>query len=158
MEAERSGPRQRIAVAIGAALALGAIVAVVAIAGESGEQERAERPLPDECVRAWNGDQSALAYGRHNFNFHLYRGALVVFLDREATETSEQEGGSCAVIFPSQVLDAEPVAAGQILDGGRWDPISSLEGVELTRVAELQVTAAGEPNATLDTSGRLSPL
>lgn len=157
MEAEASGSRRRITIAIAAAFVLGAIVAAVAIAGGSGGEERVERPLPDECVRAWNDDQSALAFGRHNFNFHLYRGALVVHLDRDASETSEQEG-RCAVVFPSEALDAEPIAAGQILNGRRWDPISSLEGVGLTRVAELQVTAAGAPNAELDTAGQLSPL
>ena len=157
MEAEQSGSRQRIGLAIGAALVLGAIVAAVAIAGGSGQEESAERPLPDKCVLAWNGDQSARSYGRHNFKSHRYRGALVVFLDREATETSEQEG-SCAVIFPSEVLDAEPLAAGQVLDGRRWTPISFLEGVELTRVAELQVTAAAGPNARLDSAGMLSSL
>ncbi len=114
-------------------------------------------PLPEECARAWNDDQSALAYGRHNFNFHLYRGALVIYLDREAAESTAQ-AGSCAVVFPSEVLDAEPIAAGQILNGKRWDPISSLEGVDLNRVAELQVRAVGAPNAELDTSGQLSPL
>ena len=156
MEPERSGSRQRITIAIAAGV-LVAIVAVVAIVGGADDEEQTARPLPAECVRAWNGDQPALAYGRHNFNFHLYRGALVVYLDRDAVETNAEEG-SCAVVFPSEVLDAEPIAAGQILNGKRWDPLSSLEGVDLTRVAELQVAAAAAPNAELDTAGQLSPL
>ena len=91
--------------------------------------------------------QPALAYGRHNFNFHCYEGALVTYLDRDAEEVDSAERGRCAVIFPSQALDPEPIAAGEVLQGGRWDPISELEGVELTRVGELQVAAAGAPNA-----------
>jgi hypothetical protein len=156
MEPEGRGSRQRITIAIAAGV-LVAIVAVVAIVGGGDGEERVAPPLPAECVRAWNDDQPALAYGRHNFNFHLYRGALVVYLDRDAVETSA-EAGSCAVVFPSEVLDAEPIAAGQILNGKRWDPLSSLEGVDLNRVAELQVAAAAAPNAELDTAGQLSPL
>ena len=47
------------------------------------------------------------------------------------------------MIFPSQALDPEPFAAGQVLHANRWLAISSLPGVDLARVAELQVTAAG---------------
>ena len=47
-------------------------------------------------------DQAARAYGRHNFNFHLYEGALVTFLTATGEEVGEGEGGSCAVIFPSR--------------------------------------------------------
>jgi hypothetical protein len=110
------------------------------------------------CIDAWNSDATARAYGRHNFSYHLYKGALVTFLDTDGNEVGEGEGGLCAVIFPSKVLDAEPFAAGQILRGKHWSPISSLDRVQLTRVAELQVHAAGTPNTTLDVQGVLAPL
>ena len=38
----------------------------------------------------------------------------------------------------------------------RWLPVSSLEQVQLTRVAELQVSAAEAPNASLDVQGELA--
>jgi hypothetical protein len=47
-------------------------------------------------------------------------------------------------------------AAGQVLRGRRWLPISTLDGVELTRVAELQAEAAAGPNAVLSPEGKLS--
>jgi hypothetical protein len=156
---EQTGNRARAAIVAGAAALLAAIVAIVALTGGSGDaEERATGPPPERCVRAWNADQAALAYGRHNFNFHDYEGALVTYLDDAAREIAPGEGGRCAVVFPSQVLDAEPFAAGQVLDGRRWAPISQLPGVELTVVAELQVTAASAPNAALEDSGELGAL
>jgi hypothetical protein len=149
-------PRARIAIAAGAGVLLVAIVVIVAVAsgGDSGREAVAADP---QCVKAWNDDASARAYGRHNFSFHLYKGALVTFLDEDGNEVGANTPGAlCAVIFPSKVLDAEPFAAGQILDGKRWSPISSLEGVQATRVAELQVLAAGSPNTILDVQGVLT--
>jgi hypothetical protein len=111
------------------------------------------------CIKAWNADEAALAYGRHNFTFHLYEGALVTHLDADGDEVDAGAPGAlCAVIFPSEALDAEPFAAGQVLRGGNWMPISSLDRVQLTRVAELQVLAAGQPNTTLDVEGALAAL
>jgi hypothetical protein len=150
--------RARLAIALGAAVVLAAIVVVVAVASGGSDDERAAVAAPTRCVEAWNADKAARAYGRHNFSFHLYKGALVTFLTTDGAEVGGGEGGLCAVIFPSEALDPEPFAAGQVLDGRRWKAISELAGVELTRVAELQVMAAGSPNTTLDIRGVLAPL
>jgi hypothetical protein len=159
MEGVGSESRGRMAIVVAAAVLLLAIIAIVALTGGSGEgEERAATPPAPRCVRAWNDDPAARAYGRHNFNFHDYEGALVTFLTESAEEVGEGEGGLCAVVFPSQVLDAEPFAAGQVLKGRRWAPISALPGIELTVVAELQVDAAGAPNAALENSGELGDL
>ncbi len=151
-----SSARGRLAIAAGASVLLVAIVVVVLALGGGGEERVAVPPEP-ECVSAWNDDTEATAYGRHNFNFHRYEGALVTFLDAAAQEVGVGEG-DCAVIFPSQVLDSEPVAAGQVLQGRVWKPLSSLPGIELTRVGELQVAAAEAPNALLDPTGQLGEL
>ncbi len=107
--------------------------------GDSGGRETVA--APKRCIDSWNRDQAALAYGRHNFSFHLYDGALVTYLTNDGREVGEGEGGLCAVIFPSKALDPEPFAAGQVLRGKLWFPISELEGMELSRLAELQVLA-----------------
>ena len=148
--------RGRLLVALVAAIVLaGTVVAVVALGG-SGNSAQSAAAASRECVRAWNGDPSATAYGRHNFNFHDYTGALVTFLTDGAEIVDADEGGVCAVIFPSRVLDPEPFAAGQVLRDGDWSSITTLEGVELTRVAELQNQAVRAPNTTLDTTGKLT--
>jgi hypothetical protein len=154
---EAVNPRGRIAIAAGAAVLLTAIVVVVAAGGGSADKRAAVIASP-RCLDAWNSDASARAYGRHNFSYHLYKGALVTFLDQNGGEVGSGEGGLCAVIFPSKVLDPEPFAAGQVLPGNRWLAISSLDGIELNRVAELQVLAAGAPNTTLDVRGVLAAL
>jgi hypothetical protein len=147
--------RARLAIALGAALVLGAIViAVVALGG--GDDEESVVAAAPACIRAWNGDPAATAYGRHNFDFHRYTGALVTFLTPQGSVVGEGEGGRCAVIFPSKVLDPEPFAAGQVLHGESWQPISELAGIELTRVGELQADAAQGPNTILDTEGELT--
>jgi hypothetical protein len=152
---ERSA-RGRIAIAVGAAAVLFVIVAVVALAGGGGDEARAEAPR--ECVRAWNSDPEAVAFGRHNRFGHGYEGALVTYLSEEAEEVESADLGLCAVIFPAEALDAEPIAAGEVLRAGTWTPISELEGVELSRVGELQALAAGAPNTSLADTGMLAEL
>jgi hypothetical protein len=147
--------RGRIAIAVGAAVLLLAIVAIVAVAGGGDEQAAA---APPECVRAWNSDPAAVAFGRHNYTSHGYQGALVTYLSEDAQEVDSAELGLCAVIFPAQALDSEPVAAGEVLKAGSWTPISELQGVELSRVGELQVMAAGAPNTRLADTGELTEL
>jgi hypothetical protein len=131
---------------------------VVAIASGRSDQDAPVAGAPPTCVKAWNDDPAARAYGRHNFSFHLYKGALVEFLNGDAERVGPGQLGLCAVVFPSRALDPEPFAAGQVLRGDRWVPISTLPGVDLNRVAELQVIAAGSPNTTLDVRGELAAL
>lgn len=158
MERDPQSARARIALAVAAALVLGGLVVAIGLA--RGGDDDAPVPGPDPfCVRSWNSDPAATAYGRHNFNSHRYEGALVTFLDLAANELAGGEGGHCAVVFPSRALDSEPFAAGQVLIGSQWQPISLLEGVSTVRVAELQARAAGGGvNASLAESGRLVPL
>ena len=158
MEPEASSPRARLTIALAAAIALAAIIVVVAVASGGDSDDPVVAEAPKRCISAWNSDAAARAFGRHNFSFHLYKGALVTFLSANGAEVADGDEGSCAVIFPSEALDPEPIAAGQILEGRRWAPISELAGVELTRVGELQVLAAGSPNTTLSVRGVLAPL
>ena len=157
-ETEADGARARILIAIGAGVVLATVIAVIAVASGGDSEERSEVAAPQECVDSWNRDQAARAYGRHNFSFHLYEGALVTYLTGTGEEVGKGEGGLCAVIFPSKALDPEPFAAGQVLRGKLWFPISELEGMELARLAELQVLAAGSPNTGLDVQGVLAAL
>ena len=143
-------PDRRLLIAGGGMLALALVVGGVLLGGGSGEAA----PAPAECIESWNADASAIAYGVHNFGTHGYTDARVGRLT--ATAEHAGEDGLCAVTFPSLTLDQEPIAAGQVLRGRRWLPISTLDGVELTRVAELQAEAAAGPNAVLSPEGKLS--
>ena len=147
----------RLFFAAGTGAALVAVVVVVALSG--GEDEPEPVALDPTCVEDWNEDPATLSYGRHNFTFHNYEAALVTHLNATAEVVpADDPAALCAVIFPSRVLDQEPFAAGELLRDGTWLPISRLPGVELTRVAELQVEAAEAPNAALDEGGTLGEL
>jgi hypothetical protein len=156
MEASASSARGRLAIAGGAAALLIVIVAVAAL-GSGGGDDEGSASAPPECVRAWNADPAAVEFGRHNYTSHGYSGALVTYLTERAEEADAADG-LCAVIFPAQALDPEPIAAGEVLRADSWIPLSELEGVELSRVGELQVLAAGSPNASLSDSGELTEL
>ncbi len=135
-----------------AATVLAAIVAAV-IAFDRGLESAAS--APERCLSAWNEDPATAAYGRHNFESHVYRSALVTLLGPDAELA---ESGACAVIFGSPTLDPEAFAAGQVVRDRRWLPISSLEGVGPPQLAELQAAAERAPNATLGPDGRLGAL
>lgn len=158
MQSAGNEARGRVAIAAVFALVLTGIIIVVAVASGGGDSDGDPVAAAPRCIRAWNSDPAARSYGRHSFNFHLYKGALVTFLSETGEQVAEDEGGLCAVIFPSQALDPEPFAAGQVLKGKLWFPLSELDGMQLSRLAELQVTAAGSPNTTLDELGELAPL
>jgi hypothetical protein len=145
----------RVLFAAGAGVALAAAVAIVALSGGDDGPETA--PLDAACVAGWNDDEAALAYGRHNFNFHDYEAARVVHLEVPAGAELGGERNPCAVVFPSETLDPEPEAAGMAFLGGTWITLSSV-GFDDIKRAELQAEAAVAPNAAIDRQGRLSEL
>ena len=153
---ESGGGRRRdprLLIALAGAAALAAIVAAVALTGGSGDDASAAAPA--HCLERWNDDPEARAFGRHNYGAHGYERVQVTELTEEAEPPTGGADGLCAVIFGALELDTEPVAAGQLLLDGVWEPISLRPAVELTRVAELQAIAAGQPNASLTGEGVL---
>jgi hypothetical protein len=145
----------RVLFAAAAGAVLAAVVAVVALAG--GDSGPEEEPLELACVERWNADEAALAYGRHNFNFHDYEAARVIRLSVPAGARLGGEESPCSVVFPSETLDPEREAAGMAFLGGSWTALSSV-GFDDIRLAELQAEAAASPNAAIDRQGRLSEL
>jgi hypothetical protein len=145
----------RVLFAAGTGAVLAAVVAIVALSGGDGSTEAAD--LDPACVKDWNDDEAALAYGRHNFNFHDYEAARVIHLSVPAGAQFGGDQTPCSVIFPSETLDPEPEAAGMTFLGGTWMTLSSV-GFDDIKRAELQAEAAAAPNAAIDAQGRLSEL
>src|SRR5262245_13822299 len=111
MDEQAPAARGRILIALAAAVLLTAIVVVVAVASGGGDDKPVATAAPGRCIESWNTDQAARAYGRHNFSFHLYEGALVTFLTEQGDHVDSPAGDAlCAVIFPSRALDPEPFA------------------------------------------------
>lgn len=149
-----SSARMRVAWALGSGLLLcGLIAAVVALGG--GERSVSAIPAPGECLKAWNADADALAYGRHNRTFHNYSEAQVGYFAREELSVTGDAGsGACVVLFPRTSLDPEPIGAGQLLRGEGWVPLN--EELDLNSVAELQSAAFEGANVALIATGELA--
>jgi hypothetical protein len=145
----------RVLFAAAAGAVLAAVVVVVVLVGGDEGPEPAD--LDVACVQSWNEDEAALAYGRHNFNFHHYEAARVIHLNVPAGAQLGGDEMPCSVVFPSEVLDPEPQYAGMALLGGTWSALSSV-GFDDIKLAELQAEAAAAPNAAIDRQGRLREL
>lgn len=141
-------------IAIGGAGALALTVAIVLLTG-GGEASESAAKAPSRCVQAWNDDREALAYGVHNFGTHGYQRVRVTMLSETGEEPAAGRPGVCAVLFGALELDSEPVAAGQLLLEGVWQPLSLVPGTDINRIAELQTIAYGNPNASLSGEGAL---
>jgi hypothetical protein len=150
------GVRGRLVIALGALLLFGAIVAVVLLLA-GGSPERSAAAAAAECLDAWNEDEAALAFSRHNQISHNYREAEVAYLNmREASVSSDSEAGQCVVIFARTELDPEAIAAGQVLRGDIWVPLNQV--LDLNTVARLQSEAFDGANAEPTQTGELVAL
>lgn len=151
--------RQRIALAIAlASVTVILVVAVGVIASAGGGDDAAGAPPPQECLEKWNSDQSAIAYAIHNRTFHRYRKAQVGYMPAGGADSISDDpaAGSCVVVFARSALDPEPSAAGQIVRGGSWVPLTQVAvGNEL---AALQAAALRGANAQPTEDGELAPL
>jgi hypothetical protein len=157
-EAPARSDRGRILLALGALAAFGVVVAVVAVtAGGSGDSGGAGAEPPQECIDAWNQDRAALAFARHNSIFHNYSSAEVGYLTpaADASVSSEAETGECVVVFARNQLDPEALAAGQILEGGVWTPLTDV--TDVNTVARLQSEAFDGANAKPTIDGEIVP-
>jgi hypothetical protein len=148
---ERRGQRLATVLTAAALLALAVGSALVIASRDSGGGAE----LPAECLRAWNVDPAARAFGAHDYSVgHDYRQAWVTRLKPDGLV--ESPNGYCAVIFPSPRLDREPFAAGQLLSRRHWITLTALRGVSVTGIAAVQAQAVPKANATLFADGTLA--
>jgi hypothetical protein len=156
-QSEASTSRANLIFAGAAAVALGLLIAVVvALAGSGGESNAA--PAPQQCVRSWNSDQTALADGRHNALVHNYTEAQVGYMDADGADSvsNEPNGRECVVVFASTTLDPEVEYAAEIEVDGEWIPLSAV--VAPVELAGLQRAALDGANVRPTAEGKLSPL
>ena len=148
--------RARLGVALAATVLLAGLTAVILLASSSGNSgEGAASPAPGDCLKAWNSDQQAIAFGRHNSVSHGYTDVEVGYMPEEgsASLSADAEAGECAVVFAANELDPEELAAGEIHGVGEWVPLSGF--IESADLAELQGAAVGGANAIVTEQGNL---
>ena len=148
-----SGARFGIVLAAGVLLA--GLTAIILTSSKSSSDQGGAAPAPSRCLKAWNSDSEAIAFGRHDSVSHGYSDVQVGYMPKEGSTSlsSEPGGGECAVVFAANQLDPEAVYVGQIQLEGEWLPLSAL--VEPTTLAELQSAAFGGANATVTPQGNL---
>ena len=143
-------------------------VGVVVLTGSSDDSDATSAAAPGACIKAWNEDEAAVGTGYHVAGFHGYTRAWVLYLD-EGGDEATAEDGECAVVFPSDQLDAEPEFAVTIKTSDGWLPLYASRNspvsrehfggrspVGAARIAELQRDALSAANAALLPDGSLS--
>lgn len=130
---------------------LAVVVVVVVLSGADGGDPGAPDPA---CLEAWNSDETAVAFGQHQFGGHGYERVQVLRVDGSGAPT-EAEDGMCGVVFAATELDPEPGARAQVLLDGSWTGFESLEGVTDRAIGRLQSDAVAGTNASLTSEGRL---
>lgn len=131
-------------------------MAVILVA-TGGSEEGATAAAPSECLDAWNSDEAALSYARHNRTFHRSSEVQVGYMDPAADPTlsSDPGAGSCAVVFARASIDPELPASGEVEQDGGWVPLS--EFLEESDLARLQSEAIVGANAVPTAQGELAP-
>jgi hypothetical protein len=145
--------RARLGVAVAAAVLLAGLVAVILLGSSS--EEGGAASAPEKCLKAWNSDQQAIDFGRHNSVAHGYSDVQVGYLPAagSADLSADPDAGECAVVFAATQLDPEYLAAGQIRAEGPWVPLSN--SLEPAALAELQSAAVDGANAIVTPQGNL---
>jgi hypothetical protein len=150
---DRRRARIIVAIVLGAGLLVAVLVVVLAGSGGDGSEAAAADP---ECIDEWNGDETMLAFGLHQFSGHGYERVQVTRVTPDG-EPTDSEDGLCAVIFAARALDPEPGARAQVLQDDKWTGLENLGNVDDQEIAKLQSDAFAAVNASLTTDGRLSP-
>jgi hypothetical protein len=140
---------------LAATVLLAGLIAIVLTSSQGSSESGPAAPAPLRCLKEWNSDPEAIAFGRHNSLSHGYSDVQVGYMPAEGADSISREpaGNECAAVFAAEQLDPEPVAAGQIRDQSQWVPLSAL--LEPADLAELQDAAVDGANATVTAEGEL---
>lgn len=151
---EGSDSRRAALVAASILLTGLAVAVVVVVLSGSGSDAGATEADP-ACLEAWNEDETAVAFGQHQFGGHGYERVQVLRVDESGGPT-EAEDGLCAAVFAATELDPEPGARAQVLLNGSWTGFESLGSVNDRTIGQLQSDAVAETNASLTAEGNLA--
>jgi hypothetical protein len=153
--------RARLAVVLGAAFLLVAIVVVVMSTRSSDKESDL---VASTCFKAWNEDLIAPRQdGIHAYTTHGYRQTLVTRVDRDVnviglgddSTPADDPAARCTVIFASPQGDSEPDFGVRVFDKGRWTGLALSDRVPLEEIAALQAEAVADSNALLVSNGTL---
>jgi|GEM_PF-3350008 hypothetical protein len=145
----------RLGVLAGALALFGVLVAVVALGGEDEPGVPQLSAELEECRQLWNNDEGALGMARHLL-IHHSDASLLFLIDVQDDGRKVEEGGDCAVVFPS--AETQPEYALNVWNGEYWRSVAYFGEVSKKRVKELQREADTAPNVRIEPDGRLTPI
>jgi hypothetical protein len=112
-------------------------------------------PAPERCVDSWNGESTALSFGRHVYDTHESHRAEVVVLTAEDGNPNVAARGACAVIFAVPESDVEYGAVGLVETDLGWASMQELAREDQEALDRIQSDASSAVNATLFPDGEL---
>jgi hypothetical protein len=145
---------------------LGALFAAAGCGGSEGSPRliKGGPPAPAKCLERWNGDETALGFGRHAYSTgHDSRGGRVFAVDDRDRGLED----ACVVVFAASESDREFGILGWFSNrertedgvfGGGWEVISYYPAESQRERIELQKTGAERANVALGEDGKLTPL
>ena len=136
-----------------AAAALG-----LALAGCGGSEEASSSvAVPEDCLRSWNSEQTAVSFGRHVYETHDTRQAQVALLTptRQSLNISGPE--ACAVIFAVPESDYEYGDVGLVVTRFGWASMQELARGDQIELERIQREATASPNVNLFPDGTIEP-
>jgi hypothetical protein len=130
----------------------------VALAGCSGNGaatvpfKRGGPPPPPSCIERYNGDETALSFGKHAYSLrHGSRAARVFTVFKPA------HGGLwCVVVYADVESDREFGTLGQFGVGNQWTPLTEYPVRSEKERLDLQRTGAERANSKLNEDGTLT--
>jgi hypothetical protein len=134
-----------------AALATG--LCAIAALGGCGSSSATVDPAAAGCIDRWNGDDIALTLGRHAYDGHEVRRALV---ERIATPRAKnvRTPTTCVVVFAISAGDGESGSLGLVVTRFGWSQLFEL-GLGDSELDSLQGSASEKANARLFPDGTL---
>jgi hypothetical protein len=132
-----------------------AVVAAATSGGCGASGGSSAAPAPDRCVDSWNGESTALSFGRHVYDTHESHRAEVAVLKSEDGNPNVAAGGGCAVIFAVPESDVEYGAVGLVETDLGWASMQELAREDQEALNRIQSEASSAVNATLFPDGEL---
>jgi hypothetical protein len=137
----------------GRVAALTAVVCSFASLTGCGSSSASVDPEAAGCIDRWNEDEIALTLGRHAYDGHEVRRALV---ERIATPQAKnvRTPTTCVVVFAISAGDGESGSLGLVVTRFGWSQLFEL-GLGDSELDDLQESASERANARLFPDGTL---
>ncbi len=128
-----------------------ALLAALALAGCGSSSSGPE--APDRCLDRWNEDSVAKTLGKHAYDDHEIRRALVEETTAPKAKNVRSEQ-TCLVVFEVQEGDPEEGQLGLVITRFGWSQLFEL-GLTDEELLDLQRSAADSSNASVFPDGSL---